>query len=65
MQHLAGCFDAAYDPFIASVSDQEFDNPKGRRFPIMKWAILPAVVCCSLVFYPLVKGESVTQMLGG
>lgn len=50
-------FDAAYDPFIASVSDSS-TNPKGRRFPIMKWAILPAIVCCSLVFYPLVKGES-------
>ena len=43
-------FDAAYDPFIASVSDSS-TNPKGRRFPIMKWAILPAVVFCTLVFY--------------
>ncbi|MDQ7948472.1 MAG: MFS transporter [Pedobacter sp.] len=50
--------DAAYDPFIASVSDRS-TNTKGRRFPIMKWAILPATVCCSLVFYPLVKGESI------
>jgi GPH family glycoside/pentoside/hexuronide:cation symporter len=53
-------FDAAYDPFIASVSDGS-TNPKGRRFPIMKWAILPAVVFCSLVFYPLVKGESISN----
>lgn len=53
-------FDAAYDPFIASVSDSS-KNPKGRRFPIMKWAILPAVVFCSLVFYPLVRGESTTN----
>lgn len=50
-------FDAAYDPFIASISDSSI-NPKGRRFPIMKWAILPAIIFCSLVFYPLVKGES-------
>ena len=50
-------FDAAYDPFIASVSDSS-TNPKGRRFPIMKWAILPAIVFCSLVFCPLIKGES-------
>jgi GPH family glycoside/pentoside/hexuronide:cation symporter len=62
--------DAAYDPFIASVSDSS-KNPKGRRFPIMKWAILPAVIFCSLVFYPIVKGESInngwwlTIMLGG
>jgi len=53
-------FDAAYDPFIASVSDSS-KNPKGRRFPIMKWAILPAVICCCMVFYPLVKGESLTN----
>jgi GPH family glycoside/pentoside/hexuronide:cation symporter len=51
-------FDAAYDPFIASVSDSS-TNPKGRRFPIMKWAIVPAVICCSLVFCPIVKGESI------
>jgi GPH family glycoside/pentoside/hexuronide:cation symporter len=50
-------FDAAYDPFIASVSDSS-TNPKGRRFPIMKWAILPAVIFCSLVFYPIHQGES-------
>ncbi len=63
-------FDAIYDPFIASLSDGSA-NPKGRRFPIMKWAILPAVVFCTLVFYPLVKGESMsnawwlTFVLGG
>lgn len=51
-------FDAAYDPFIASVSDSS-KNPKGRRFPVMKWAILPAMIFCSLIFYPLVQGESI------
>ncbi|TKC03648.1 MFS transporter [Pedobacter frigoris] len=50
-------FDAIYDPFIASLSDAS-ENPKGRRIPIMKWAIIPAVICCSLVFFPMVKGES-------
>ncbi|AOM77266.1 MFS transporter [Pedobacter steynii] len=53
-------FDAIYDPFIASLSDSS-QNPKGRRIPIMKYAIIPAVICCSLVFYPLVKGESLTN----
>jgi GPH family glycoside/pentoside/hexuronide:cation symporter len=63
-------FDAAYDPFIASISDAS-TNPKGRRLPIMKWAILPAVIFCTLVFYPIVKGESMgnawwlTFVLGG
>ena len=53
-------FDAIYDPFIASLSDGS-QNPKGRRIPIMKYAIIPAVIFCSLVFYPLVKGESITN----
>ena len=53
-------FDAIYDPFIASVSDGS-KNPKGRRIPIMQYAILPAVIFCSLVFYPIVKGESVAN----
>jgi GPH family glycoside/pentoside/hexuronide:cation symporter len=53
-------FDAIYDPFIASVSDSS-DNPKGRRIPIMKYAVLPAIICCSLVFYPLTKGESLAN----
>jgi GPH family glycoside/pentoside/hexuronide:cation symporter len=50
--------DAIYDPFIASLSDKS-ENPKGRRIPFMKWAILPAVFFCCLTFSPLVKGESI------
>jgi GPH family glycoside/pentoside/hexuronide:cation symporter len=53
-------FDALYDPFIAAKSDAS-TNPKGRRIPIMKYAIVPAVVFCALVFYPLVKHESITN----
>ncbi|MES2428437.1 MAG: MFS transporter [Bacteroidota bacterium] len=49
--------DAIYDPFIASLSDKS-TNPKGRRIPFMKWAIIPAVFFCCLTFSPLVKGES-------
>lgn len=49
--------DALYDPFIASLSDKS-QNPKGRRIPFMKWAILPAVLFCCLTFYPLVYGVS-------
>jgi len=49
--------DAVFDPFIASLSDKS-TNPKGRRIPFMKWAILPAVVFCCLTFCPLVNGES-------
>lgn len=50
-------FDAFYDPFIASVSDGS-KNPNGRRIPIMRYAIIPAVIFCGLIFHPLVKGES-------
>ena len=49
--------DALFDPFIASLSDKS-TNPKGRRIPFMKWAILPAVVFCCLTFYPQVMKES-------
>ena len=41
--------DAIFDPFIASLSDKS-QNPKGRRIPFMKWAILPAVIFCFLTF---------------
>jgi GPH family glycoside/pentoside/hexuronide:cation symporter len=44
--------DAFYDPFIAQFSDQS-KNPKGRRIPIMRWAILPSILFCVLVFVPI------------
>jgi glycoside/pentoside/hexuronide:cation symporter, GPH family len=50
--------DAVFDPFIASLSDKS-KNPKGRRIPFMKWAILPAVIFCGLTFCPPVKTESI------
>lgn len=43
--------DAIFDPLIASLSDKS-QNPRGRRIPFMKWAILPAIVFCCLTFYP-------------
>lgn len=49
--------DAVYDPFIAQYSDQS-TNPKGRRIPIMKWAIIPSFIFCFLVFYPLYNHQS-------
>lgn len=54
--------DAVYDPFIAQFSDQS-KNPKGRRIPIMKWAIIPSFVFCVLVFYPLTDTESTTNIV--
>jgi GPH family glycoside/pentoside/hexuronide:cation symporter len=44
--------DALYDPLIAQFSDTS-KNPKGRRIPLMKLAVLPSLVFCFAVFYPL------------
>ncbi len=54
--------DAVIDPFIAQFSDRS-KNPKGRRIPMMKWAILPAFVFCCLVFYPLKQVESSSNIV--
>lgn len=54
--------DAVYDPFIAQFSDQS-KNPKGRRIPIMKWAIIPSFIFCILVFYPLKETESSSNIV--
>lgn len=49
--------DAVVDPFIAQFSDRS-KNPKGRRIPMMKLAIIPAFIFCCLIFYPLKQEES-------
>src|SRR5258708_2952790 len=48
--------DAIYDPFIAQFSDRS-KNPKGRRIPLMKLAILPSFLFCFFIFYPLNEKE--------
>ncbi|MFL5763935.1 MAG: MFS transporter [Bacteroidia bacterium] len=54
--------DAIFDPLIAQFSDSS-KNPKGRRIPIMKWAILPSLLFCFLVFYPLDQFESTRNIV--
>ncbi|MCW3077960.1 MAG: transporter, partial [Bacteroidetes bacterium] len=49
--------DAIYDPLLAQFSDTS-KNPKGRRIPLMKMAIIPSLCFCFLVFYPLTNSES-------
>jgi GPH family glycoside/pentoside/hexuronide:cation symporter len=49
--------DAFYDPLIAQLSDSS-KNPKGRRIPLMKLAILPSFIFCCLIFYPLKQEEN-------
>lgn len=50
--------DALFDPFVASLSDKS-KNPAGRRIPFMRWAVLPSVIFCCLVFCPVSKSESI------
>lgn len=52
--------DAFFDPYIGSVSDN-LKNPKGKRLPLMKWAVLPSIIFCALVFYPLERSESLNN----
>lgn len=53
--------DAIYDPFIAHFSDQS-TNPKGRRLPLMKLAVIPSFVFCFLIFFPLKHEESLANI---
>jgi GPH family glycoside/pentoside/hexuronide:cation symporter len=55
--------DALFDPFIASLSDKS-NNPAGRRIPFMKWAVIPSVIFCCLVFKPVTMGESIYNAFG-
>lgn len=54
--------DAVYDPLIAQFSDKS-KNPKGRRIPLMKLAILPSLIFCFLVFFPLKQEESTVNIV--
>jgi GPH family glycoside/pentoside/hexuronide:cation symporter len=54
--------DAVYDPFIAQFSDQS-KNPNGRRIPLMKKAIIPSLIFCCLVFYPLSEEVSTKNIV--
>jgi len=54
--------DAFYDPIIASLSDRS-NSRKGRRIPFMKWALVPAVFFCCLIFYPPVHGVSTNNAI--
>ncbi|HRG52052.1 MAG TPA: MFS transporter [Bacteroidia bacterium] len=54
--------DAIYDPLIAQYSDTS-KNPKGRRIPLMKLAILPSVFFCFFVFFPMRSYESSANII--
>ncbi|MDR2453325.1 MAG: MFS transporter [Bifidobacteriaceae bacterium] len=50
IQGLSLLFDFLIDPVVASWGDNS-KNPKGRRIPMMRRALLPAVVFAILVFF--------------
>jgi len=54
--------DAIYDPLIAQLSDRS-KNPKGRRIPLMKLAIIPSLIFSFLVFYPLKQEEATVNIV--
>ncbi|HVX50309.1 MAG TPA: MFS transporter [Chitinophagaceae bacterium] len=54
-------FDAVTDPLIAQFSDRS-KNPRGRRIPFMRAALLPSLVFCFLVFYPLTHQQSAVNI---
>ena len=49
--------DAITDPIIAQLSDRS-KHKDGRRIPFMRVAILPSLVFCFFVFYPLRQTQS-------
>jgi GPH family glycoside/pentoside/hexuronide:cation symporter len=53
--------DAAWDPFIAQWSDKS-SHKSGRRIPFMKAAIIPSMVFCFFVFYPLQKNPGAANV---
>jgi glycoside/pentoside/hexuronide:cation symporter, GPH family len=54
--------DAAWDPFIAQWSDKS-THKSGRRIPFMKAAILPSMIFCFLVFFPLQQKPGTINVL--
>ena len=54
--------DAAWDPFIAQWSDKS-NHKSGRRIPFMKAAIIPSMVFCFFVFYPLQKNPGTLNVI--
>lgn len=55
-------FDAITDPLIANWSDNS-THPKGRRLPMMLKGILPAILFCTLMFFPITDGQSSLNIL--
>ncbi len=54
--------DAFWDPLIAQLSDKS-KHKNGRRIPFMKWAILPSLIFCCLIFFPLTNNQSLANAL--
>lgn len=54
--------DAFWDPFVAQLSDKS-SHKKGRRIPFMRWAIIPSLLFCCGIFFPLQVGISTINVV--
>ncbi len=54
---LGRLFDAITDPIIANLSDR-WKGKRGRRIPFLMAGAFPAALFCTLMFVPIVNGES-------
>ncbi|MDR1794621.1 MAG: MFS transporter [Erysipelotrichaceae bacterium] len=57
IQGVSFAFDGLIDTWIASISDNN-KNPKGRRIPLMRLAMLPAAAFCALIFFVPLRQQS-------
>lgn len=59
---LGRLFDAITDPIIANLSDR-WKGKRGRRIPFLMAGAFPAALFCTLMFVPIVNGESSLNIL--
>jgi GPH family glycoside/pentoside/hexuronide:cation symporter len=62
VQGISLAFDCLIDPLIASWSDNS-KNPKGRRVPFMRLALIPTAIFAILVFFAPMPQVSVVNAL--
>jgi len=59
---LGRLFDAITDPIIANLSDR-WKGKRGRRIPFLMAGAFPAALFCTLMFVPIVNGESTLNIV--
>lgn len=59
---LGRLWDAITDPWIANLSDR-WKGPRGRRIPFLMVGAIPAALFCVLMFVPITKEESFSNII--